>query len=316
MSSSTDRAVRFHRLGDVDALQLDTVETPRPGPGEVRVRVITAGINPVDWKIVVGSSSRYTPSLPSINGNDFAGVIDDLGDGVTSWSIGDRVFGGARFHAQADHLVVAADALVAVPAGVSLAEAGVLDIAGRTAWASVASLALTPDDTVFISAAAGGVGVFSSQLARRTGARVIGSCGAGNEALLRSFGVEPVRYGDGLADRLRALAPEGITAVLDQAGRGTIEAALELGVPAGRINTIAEPTKVATHGVTNIGGHSLTPGLAELGELAALIAAGEVRVPIDGEFPLERFADAYEHLRAGHLSGKVLLRLAEDPAAG
>ncbi|NYG99774.1 NADP-dependent oxidoreductase [Schumannella luteola] len=312
--STADRAVRFHRLAGVDSLQLDAVEATEPGPGQIRVRVVTAGLNPVDWKILSGSSSRYSPTLPSVNGNDFAGVIDRVGAGVTERAVGDRVFGGARFHAQADHLVVAADAVVAIPDEVPFAVAGVLDIAGRTAWASVASFGLGPQDTVFISGAAGGVGVFSSQLARRTGARVIGSCGADNDELLRGLGVEPVRYGDGLEQRLRDLAPDGITAVLDQAGHGTIELALALGVAAHRINTITDPSAVERLGVTNIGGHSLTPGLPELGELAALVAGGQVRVPIDAEFPLEQFAAAYAHLRGGHLSGKVLLRLIDDAA--
>ncbi|TPW76078.1 NADP-dependent oxidoreductase [Schumannella soli] len=309
---ATDRAVRFHRLGGVDSLQLDDVPIPQPGEGRIRVRVVTAGLNPVDWKILSGANSRYTPTMPSVNGNDFAGVVDAVGEGVTTRRIGDRVFGGARFHAQADHLVVDADAVVAIPDTVPFAVAGVLDIAGRTAWASVASLDLGAEDTVFISGAAGGVGVFSAQLAVRTGARVIGSCGPDNDALLRDLGVEPVRYGDGLDARLRELAPDGITAVLDQAGHGTIELALVLGVPSGRINTITDPAAVERLGVTNVGGHSLTPGIHELAELAGLIAAGELRVPIDAEFALEEFGDAYAHLRRGHLSGKVLLRLVDD----
>ncbi len=284
------------------------VEVPRPGPGEVRIRVHHAGLNPVDFKIFGGAPTRYPPALPSGNGNDFSGVVDALGGGVTEVAVGDEVFGGARFRAQADHLILSAALLSQVPTGLPLETAGALDIAGRTAWAAIQAVRPGPADTVLVGAAAGGVGILATQLAVRAGATVIGTAGDGNAALLRRVGAIPVRYGEGLVERVRAVSPDGVTAVLDNAGRGTVEAGLALGARPDRINTIADAAAIATYGVRNEGGHTL-PGSAELRRLAGLIAVGEVILPIAARYPLDRVRDAYAHLMTGHLAGKIVLDL-------
>ncbi|QTX05061.1 NADP-dependent oxidoreductase [Agromyces archimandritae] len=303
------RAVRIERLGSVADLVVRELPRPEPGPGEVRVRVLAAGLNPVDWKIVErpGSLEHYGPglALPLGNGNDLAGIVDAVGPGAERWQPGDEVFGGRRFHAQADFAIVPADRLLSKPAGLTFEQAGSLDIAGRTAVATMRAVRPRAGETVFVSAAAGGVGMLSAQLARRAGARVIGSAGEANDEALRELGIEPVRYGPGLADRVRALAPSGVDAVIDTHGRETMEAAIELGVDPDRIDTIADKAFAEKIGAHGAGGETI--GALEIAELAELIAAGEVRLEIDAVYPIERVVEAYAHLKAGHLRGKVVL---------
>ncbi|MEJ3403369.1 NADP-dependent oxidoreductase [Rathayibacter sp. YIM 133350] len=301
------RAVQFDRFGPTDVLEVVHVDPPHAGPGEVRVRVAAAGLNPVDWKIIrfrQVAEAYGCPRLPAGNGNDFAGVIDEVGDGVEGWSVGDEVFGGHRFFAQADFAVVPAGKLVRKPRGISWEQAGALDIVGRTAWASVRAIDPTPDDTVLVTAAAGGVGVLAAQLAVGRGARVIGTASEANHEFLERLGVTPVTYGEGAADRIRAAAPQGVTAVLDNQGEASIELALELGVPRDRINTIAGRGSEKTEGILQVGGAQAN--LGELEHMAQLIADGLV-FPIDSVFPVERVREAYARLEAGHVRGKVVL---------
>jgi NADPH:quinone reductase-like Zn-dependent oxidoreductase len=270
--------------------------------------VHAAGLNPVDWKIMKGgpAAAQYHGVPPCGNGNDFAGVVDQVGDGVTSLQVDDAVLGGKRMFAQADYVVIDADKVIRKPDGLDFDRAGALDIAGRTAWASVASLKLTKRDTVLVSAAAGGVGVLAAQLALRTGAKVIGTASRENADFLRSLGVIPVTYGEGLADRVREVAPR-LTAALDNHGPATIDVALKLGVPGPRINTIAARGHRTDAGIAGVGGAEAT--LEDLARVADLIAAGEVVLPIDTVYPLEKVTEAYEHLIRGHLRGKIVLAL-------
>ena len=302
------RFVRFTKFGTPDVLQIVDVEPPQPGDGQVRVQVRYAGLNPVDYKLLSGgpAAASWGVTPPSGNGNDYSGVIDAIGVGVTGLTLGTPVFGGSRFFAQADFVVVRADTVIPKPEALSFEQAGALDIAGRAAIASVRSLHLTASDTVLVSAAAGGVGVIAAQLALRTGATVVGTASAGHHDFLRELGVIPVSYGDGLVERIRALVPE-VTAALDNHGPDTIDAALDLGVPGTNINTIAARGHRSELGILGIGGQGVST--TELADLAALIARGEVVLPIDSVFPLERVVEAYERLIAGHLRGKIVLAM-------
>ncbi len=301
------RVVMITEAGSTDKLSITEVAPPSAGPGQVRVRVKTAGLNPVDRKIISmpAVADAYGLQLPSGNGNDFAGVVDEIGEGVTDWKVGDEVMGGRRFYAQADYVVTEADAIITKPAALDWEIAGALDIVGRTAYASVRQVALGANDTVLVSAAAGGVGILAAQLAKRTGATVIGTASEGNHDFLRTLGVIPVNYGEGLVERIRALAPEGVTAVLDNNGKETIDAGLELGVSPARINTIADRPAAAAVGGTGVGGADAS--MADLALVADLIAAGEIVLPIERVFPLEQVRDAYQLLNAGHLRGKIVL---------
>jgi NADPH:quinone reductase-like Zn-dependent oxidoreductase len=298
------RFVRFERFGSPEVLEVVDVEPPHPGQGQVRVRVLAAGLNPVDYKIFHGgpAAEAYGAVVPSGAGNDFAGTIDESGDGVTGWATGDAVLGGARNNALADFVVIDADDLLTrKPDGLPFEVAGSLAVVGRTAWANLQAVPLESDDTVFVSAAAGGVGILTVQLAKRAGATVIGSASESNHEYLRSLGVLPVAYGDGLVERIRELAPDGLTAAIDNHGADSVDAAIELGVPVDRINSIA------THGyrgVKNAGGYDATT--EDLARVARLIADGEIELPIDSIYPLERVQEAYERLEAGHLRGKIV----------
>jgi NADPH:quinone reductase-like Zn-dependent oxidoreductase len=303
------RAVIQEQFGGPEVLDVRDVAAPHAGPGEVRVRVSAAGLNPVDWKIAgsAAAAARYGLTLPAGFGNDFAGVVDEVGDGVTGFAAGDRVYGGARGRAVADYAVVrpGADPVLHTADGVDDITASTLVIAGTTADAVVAAIGVHPGDTVLIGGAAGGVGVFAVQLARRAGARVIGTGSEATFGFLRELGAEPVTYGDGLPDRVRALAPQGVTAAADLTGTETARAALDLGVSAGRIASIAAASP--PDGVRATGGRDATPGA--LDRITAAIAAGEFVVPIAATFPIEQTRAAVELQRAGHVHGKVVITL-------
>jgi NADPH:quinone reductase-like Zn-dependent oxidoreductase len=302
------RFVQFTEFGTPDVLRVVDVEPPQPGEGQVRVQVRCAGLNPVDYKLLAGgpAAEAWGVTPPSGNGNDFSGVIDEVGPGVSARAVGAAVFGGHRFFAQADFVIVAAEAVIPKPEGLNFEQAGAIDIAGRAAIASVRSLDLGPSDTVLVSAAAGGVGVLASQLALRTGATVVGTASAVHHSFLSELGVIPVEYGDDLVASVRSLVPR-VTAALDNNGAATIDAALELGVPGHRINTIAARGHKTELGVTGVGGQGVP--LSDLEALATLVADGEVVLPVDSVYPLERVAEAYSRLMAGHLRGKIVLAM-------
>ena len=308
---STSRAVRLEAFGGPEALTIQDLPAPQAGQGQVRVRVTAAGLNPMDWIITsdAETAARFGLTLPCGFGTDYAGVIDQVGDGVTGFAVGDRVFGGALSRALAELLVVdtsgnvAADEVHHTPDGVDDRTASTLTIAGRTAAAILAVVPLGPDDTVLIGGAAGGVGVFSVQLARLAGARVLGTGSAASADFLRELGAEPVAYGEGLADRVRALAPQGVTAAFDLHGTDTAQAARDLGVPDARIVTIA----AQVDGITAANGANSAPGALEA--IAELVASGRVRVPLAATFPLEQVREAVALQAGRHVKGKVVVEL-------
>jgi len=265
----------------------------------------------MDWFMTAdaATAARFGLSLPAGFGTDYAGVVDEVGDGVSGFASGDRVFGGALSRAVADFVVVDATGGMAAneahhtPDGVDDRTAATLTIAGRTASAALAVVELGPDDTVLIGGAAGGVGVFAVQLARIAGARVIGTGSATSADFLRELGAEPVVYGEGLADRVRALAGRGITAAIDLHGTETAHAARALGVPDRRITTIA----TVVDGITPANGANAAPGALE--KLAGLVVTSRLRVPIAAGFPIEQIRKAVELQAARHVKGKVVIEL-------
>jgi NADPH:quinone reductase-like Zn-dependent oxidoreductase len=303
------RFVQLEEFGSRDFLLLVDRERPWPGPGQILVRVMAAGLNPMDVKAYRSeqAAGHMGVTLPSGMGQDFAGFVEEVGAGVTAFAAGDAVLGTAPFAAIADFVVVPADGqVIAKPDALTFETAGSLGVVGRTAMASTASLGLGEHDTVLVSAAAGGVGVLAAQLAVRSGATVIGTAGEENHGFLETLGVIPVLYGDGLADRVREVLDDGdrLTAVLDNHGPDTIEAALALGVPPERINTIAS-FGPAAQGANTVGGSAA--GNDELAEAALLLAENELVLPIDSIYPIERTAEAYGRLEAGHVRGKIVI---------
>jgi NADPH:quinone reductase-like Zn-dependent oxidoreductase len=300
------KAVRFDDYGELDVLDVVDVPDPTPGPGQVLVRVKAAGINPGEASIRRGVFHAMWPSsFPSGQGSDLAGVVEGVGDAVTGWSAGDEVIGWTDERAgQAELVVTEATQLTAKPPEVPWEVAGGLFVAGTTAWACVRAVAPQPGETVVITGAAGGVGSLTIQLAQRTGARVIGLAGAANHDWLRSHGAIPVAYGDGVAERIREQAPDGVDAFVDTFG-GYLDLALgELGVAPDRVNTIIPPE--ARDGI-HVEGNAQGSSAEVLAELAGLVAAGELEVPIAATYPLDRVRDAYAELERRHTRGKIVL---------
>ena len=309
--TGTTKAVRFDHYGDIDVLEVREVDRPVPGAGEVLVEVKAAGINPGEAKIRTGALRDMFPAtFPSGQGSDLAGVVAAVGPGVQGFAVGDEVLGfSEKRSSQAEFVVVPAEQLTAKPPQLSWEVAGGLFVAGTTAYAAVRALGLRPGDVVAVSAAAGGVGTIAVQLARRAGATVLGIAGPDNDEWLRNHGVIPVNYGDGLAERLRAASPSGrIDAFLDLFGGGYVDLAVnELGVAPERIDTIIDFPAVAKFGV-QAAGNADAASAAVLAELAALVAAGDLEVPIAGVFALDDVQEAYRTLEEQHTRGKLVLR--------
>ena len=294
------RAVRYFEHGEVDVLQVVDVEEPQAAAGQVRVAVKTAGLNPYDAKARQALYGRR--KLPSGQGAEFAGVVDQVGDGVTTVAVGDEVMGWTSFAAQAEHVVVAADRVALKPPNLDWAVAGGIGLVGNTAIRSTNSLHLGPKDTVLITAAAGGVGLLAVQFARATGATAVATASPANHDFLRSLGAIPVAYGEGELERLREAAPHGYTAMLDNYGRSSVLLGLELGIPPERINSIADSGEL---GIQTVGGGGKTA--EELAWLAGSVAAGELTFPILATFPMDQVQDAYRLLETGHGLGKIVL---------
>ena len=305
------KAVRFDEYGDVDVLRVADVPVPDPGAGQVLVRVRAAGINPGEAKIREGLLHALWPAtFPSGQGSDLAGVIDRLGPGVTTVAAGDEVIGWVDTRsAQAEYAVVDAGNLARKPAEVPWEVAGALGVAGFTAWAAIRAVNLKAGDTVAVSAAAGGVGSLTVQLARRAGATVVGIAGPDNLEWLREHGAIPVKYGEDLVGRIfdALLTTPQVDAFIDTYGGDYVEFAInELGVEPSRVDTIVRFDAVREYGVKSEG-NAAGASAATLAELAQLIAAGELEVPITATYPLDQVREAYERLATGHVRGKIVL---------
>jgi NADPH:quinone reductase-like Zn-dependent oxidoreductase len=307
------KAVRFDEYGGADVLKVADVPVPDPGAGQVLVRVKAAGINPGEAKIREGLLHALWPAtFPSGQGSDLAGVVDRLGPGVTTVAAGDEVIGWVDTRsAQAEYAVVDADNLAGKPADVPWEVAGALGVAGFTAWAALRAVNLKTGDTVAVSAAAGGVGSLTVQLARRAGATVVGIAGPDNQEWLREHGVIPVRYGEDLVGRIfdALLTTPQVDAFIDTHGGDYVEFAInELGVEPSRVDTIVRFDAVREYGVKSEG-NAAGASAATLAELAQLIAAGELEVPIAATYPLDQVREAYAELAKGHTRGKIVLLL-------
>ncbi len=299
-------AVRLHEYGDVNVLKVEEVPRPTPAAGQVLVRVKAAGINPGEASIRKGVFKDTWPStFPSGQGSDFAGVIEAVGEGVTGTQPGAAVIGFTHDRASQAEFVVVPDAQVTPkPAKVPWEVAGALFVAGTTAHAAVQAVGLQAGDTVVVSGASGGVGTIAVQLARLRGARVLGIASPARAAWLTEHGVELLPYGDDLQARLRAAGP--IDAFIDTFGQGYVQLAVDLGVTPQRINTIIDFGAVERYGVKADG--NAAGGRAEvLAELAALIADGQLEVPIARTYPLDQVQAAYRELEDRHTLGKIVL---------
>jgi NADPH:quinone reductase-like Zn-dependent oxidoreductase len=264
----------------------------------------------MDWMFAADAElaeiGGYT--LPSGFGHDFAGTVDEVGARVAGFAVGDRVYGGVLGKAVADYAVVSPDTglLFHTPSGISDVVASTLTVAGSSAAAALHAVGLRAGDTVLIGGAAGGVGVFTVQLARLAGATVIGTCSEGTFEFLRELGAQPVTYGAGLADRVGSMAAVGVSAATDLFGAETVEAALALGVPPERISTIVG-RPAPPGGVRVTGGSEAPPDSLE--RITEAILAGRLTVPIAATFPVDQIRDAVTLQAGRHVHGKVVITL-------
>jgi NADPH:quinone reductase-like Zn-dependent oxidoreductase len=296
------KAVRFAEYGGPEVLRLVEVDEPHAGPGEVRIAVRAAGVNGIDWKIRAGYMREQMPlSLPSGTGMDAAGVVDEVGDGVGDVAVGDAVFGsGSATYAEYALL----SSWVAKPAGLSFEEASGYPIPVETAIRILNQVGVQPGETVLVSGAAGGVGSAVLLIARQRDITVIGTASERNQDYLRSFGAVPTTYGDGLVDRVRALAPDGIDAALDIAGSGVIPELIELTGEPSKVLSIADftaPEHGAQVSVTSV------DKAGALAEAARLFTEAAFRIPVEKTFPLAAAADAQAASAAGHTVGKLVV---------
>ncbi len=306
------KAVQLSAYGGIDQLRIIDVAKPEPKPGEVIVRVVAAGTNPGEISIREGYlKDMYPRDFPFGQGTDFAGRVDSVGSGVAGLAAGDEVLGWSdQRSAQAEYVVSELAHLLAKPPMLDWYRAGSLFVVATTAVGAVRAVSLRPGDVVAVAGAAGGVGSLAIQLARRAGARVIGIASNDNAEFLRSVGVDHVAYGNGLADRLRSLAPKGIDAFLDFFGGGYVDTAIELGIARERINTIIDFAAVAKYGIKG-DGSAAAATRETLASIADLIAWGELVMPLAAIYPFAALHDAYAELARRKSRGKIVL--AVDP---
>ncbi|GIH93736.1 NADP-dependent oxidoreductase [Planobispora siamensis] len=302
------KAVAFVVPGGPEVLELMEVGDPQAGPGQVRVRVRAAGVQPYDLAIRAGWVPPGVEAVfPRIPGNEFAGVVDQVGPGIAGIAgaeVGAEVMGFTRLTAYAEYVVVPAGQITPKPAGMPWEVAGGFPAAVMTPHIALRELGVGHGDTVLVHAAAGGVGTVAVQLAREWGATVVGTASEANHDYLRSLGVIPVTYGEGLAERVRAVAPGGVDAVVDGAGGDALTASLELVKDPAQIITLVEHARAAELGVRTTPDKRSADRLAEA---ARLYEAGRLRIHVRGTFPLERAADAHRQVATGHGRGKTVL---------
>ncbi len=298
------KAITYARFGGPEVLELTEREIPAPGPGEVRVRVHAAGVNPVDVKIRRGKLPHIPAHFPIIPGLDIAGVVDEIGEGVSDVRVGDAVLGVAPAGSYAEYAL--ARAWTAKPDQISWELAAGLPTVGEAAFRALKHLALADGETLLIHGAAGSVGAIATQLAVARGIRVIGSVAEADAERVAVLGGIPVRYGDGLLDRVRAVAPDGVDAVLDTAGHDVLPVSIELAGGADRVITLAD-THAAEHGVRFTGADPSDRAWEALPQLAELAAGGRLELTIGCTYPLADAAQAHADLEAGRNRGKLVL---------
>jgi NADPH:quinone reductase-like Zn-dependent oxidoreductase len=296
------KAVSFERFGGPEVLEIVDRPDPHPGPGQVRIAVRAAGVNASDWKKREG---LMDPDLPQTLGYEAAGIVDELGDGVTGVALGDRVFGlspdGA---AQAELAVLSWSA--PIPASLDFAAAAALPAAVETATRALDQLGVQSGSRLLVNGASGSVGSAAVQLAVARGARVIGTASPANHDYLRSLGAEPVAYGEGLTERVRALASSGVDLALDVAGSGVLPELIELAGGPEHVLTVADFAGAQKYGVRFSRGDS-GRALHALDDIGALIEAGRFSLPVGQTFPLAEVAEAQRVSEHGHVRGKLVL---------
>lgn len=295
------RAVQYSQFGGPEVLELVELPDPEPGPGQIRIRVHAAGVNPIDWKVRNGTMGG---DLPRQTGVEAAGTVDALGDGVSDVAVGDRVFGNAPGAAAQ---LALSSFYATIPPSLDFVAAAALPVAVETAVRTLDLLGVSEGQTLVINGASGSVGIAAVQFARARGARVIGTAGPANQEYLRSFGADPTLYGEGLVQRVQALAPDGVDRALDVGGGGALPALVALTGDPGHVVTVADFPGAEQTGVTFSGGAGAQRAAHALTDAIALIDAGRLTVPVAQTLPLAEVGEAQRLSESGQARGKIVL---------
>ncbi|CAL9555561.1 2-haloacrylate reductase [Streptomyces sp. enrichment culture] len=303
------KAIVLNEYGGPDDLTLTDLPEPKVGPDAILVRVKAAGVNPVDWKVGAGYLDPVLDAhFPLVPGWDVSGVVERTGPDAKEFAPGDEVIGYVRKDwaqngTYAELVAAPVRTLARKPAALSWQQAAGLPLAGLTAYQSLKRLGVGEGDTVLVHAAAGGVGSLAVQIAAAWGARVIGTASERNHDFLRELGAEPVVYGEGLADRVRELAPGGVDAAFDFVGGESIDVSQQVLKDSTRVLSIVDAEVMAK------GGHYLfvRPDPADLAALADLADAGKLTVGVDRAVPLAETAEAWRLSQSGRTRGKVVI---------
>jgi NADPH:quinone reductase-like Zn-dependent oxidoreductase len=299
------RAVTFTDYGPPEVLRVADAEEPHPGEGQIRIAVRAAGVNPIDWKARSGVMREMMPlTFPAVDGREASGVVDEVGPSVTDVVTGDEVFGFSVGGAAAEHAVL--DDYARKPPGLGWEEAAALPVAVETTLRVFDVLGgLGEGQTIVVNGAAGGVGAVAVQVARARGARVIGTASEANHEFLRSLGAEPTTYGDGMVERVRALAPDGVDLAFDTAGKGGIPDLIAITGDPARVATLADFGAAALGVKVTGGAEGRAPGA--LDEAARLVESGSLHMPVQQTFTFAEAADAHRLSEGGHVRGKLVL---------
>ena len=305
------KALTYARYGGPEVLELTDLPEPKVPPGWVLLKVRSAAINPVDWKIMAGGLDPLMEvQFPVVPGWDVSGVVEAVGIDVPEWAPGDEVISYARTDwvhggTMAEYVALPARLLAPKPASVDWDRAAALPLAGLTAYQVLGRLEVAAGDTVLVHNASGGVGGYAVQLAAARGARVIGTASEANHEYLRGLGAEPVAYGDGPPERVRELAPDGVDVVVDLVG-GVVEQTLAVLKDGGRHASVADDA-VEAHGGTWMW---VRPSAEDLTELGRLVDRGALRIELARSVPLAEGVEAYRLSQEGHVRGKIAVRMA------
>ena len=297
------RALQFSTYGGPEVLEWAEAPDPHPGPGEIRIAVRAASVNPIDWKSISGMLARGKPMEGTgFPGRDAAGVVDEVGEGVTGVAVGDEVFGRGN-GTQAEYAVL--NAWAAKAPSIDWAVAAAAGVAGETSERVLRLLDVDAGDTLFVDGGAGGVGAVAVQMALARGAKVIASASEANHDYLRELGATPVRYGEGLADRVLSAAGGPVDAVLDVAGKTPVEELLSLVPEPSQVLTIANYS-AGQAGARVSGGGAESRPMEALALTADLLADNKLVIKVQ-TFPFDRAAEAYRISQSGHVRGKLVL---------
>lgn len=299
------RAVQFRQYGGPEVLEIVDLPDPHPGPGQVRIAVRAVGISATDWKIRSGLLD-FGAGLPQTTGRDVAGVVDEIGEGVTGVNAGDRVFGVSDDGAGAAEFALATYR-APIPPSLGFIDAAALPVALETATRSLDQLDVKAGSTLFINGASGGIGSTAVQLAVVRGARVIGSASAASQDYLRLLGAEPVTYAEGMEERVRALAPGGVDFALDVAGNDVLPQLVDLAGGPENVVTLADFTGAEDLGVRFSDGSAEGHAFHALAQAGELVAAGRFWLPVDRTFPFAEIAEAHRVSEHSHVRGRLVL---------